>query len=235
MLLWAKPIPHIYVIPCEQVVAGASRRDNLSGHVDPLISLKCSNLYQLDTGPGLSLRVPLSVFQSTTYAFYPDETHSAIRRVFTPRNAPNTKRHFCGFCGTQLTYWSEENPEEADWVFVSLGSLKNESLERLDDAGILDATEEDDKEHAGNDIEARKELIKKKHDQELLGTPWFEETNQRVELGKMKRRRGGQSSSDGRIRVEWEIVEITGGDEVDTIVGTGKRKANILEDDAEMK
>ena len=99
----------------------------------------------------------------------------------------------------------------------------------------MDHTEEHDKEQTGNEIDARKDLIKRKHDRESLGTPWFEETIQRVELGRMKRRRGGQSSSDGRSRIDWEIVEITGDDEVDTVVGTGKRKANILEDDVEMK
>jgi hypothetical protein len=33
------------------------------------------------------LRVPLSRYQSFTTAFYPDETHSSIRRIFTPHSA----------------------------------------------------------------------------------------------------------------------------------------------------
>lgn len=91
------------------------------------------------------------------------------------------------------------------------------------------------KKQTGDENVARKELITRKHDRESLGKPWFEETIQRVELGNVKRRRGGQSSLDGRSQVEWEIVEITGDDEQDTNVGTEKRKANILEDNVEMK
>jgi hypothetical protein len=33
------------------------------------------------------LRVPISRYQSFTTAFYPDETHSSIRRTFTPQHA----------------------------------------------------------------------------------------------------------------------------------------------------
>jgi hypothetical protein len=33
------------------------------------------------------LRVPISRYRSFTTAFYPDETHSSIRRTFTPQHA----------------------------------------------------------------------------------------------------------------------------------------------------
>ena len=54
----------------------------------------------------LSLRVPLSQIHSTTYAFFPDEPPSTIKRVFTPHHAPYTKQHFCGLCGTHITHVS---------------------------------------------------------------------------------------------------------------------------------
>lgn len=186
-------------------------------------------------GRVLSLRIPLSRLRSTTYAFYPDETHTEIRRVFTPRNAPHTKRHFCGFCGTQLTYWSEETREEADWVCVSIGSLKSDSLERLQEAGLLAGAEENEMAETSDGNEGNKGMMKRKHNRELIGTPWFEEMIQGSELGKMKRRRGGQSSSDGKNKVEWEIVEFTADDEETSIVGAGRRKIDISGDDVEMR
>jgi hypothetical protein len=192
----------------------------------------------------LSLRIPLSQIQSTTYAFYPDETHNSIRRVFIPQHAPETKRHFCGFCGTHLTTWSEINREEADWVCVSVASLKNESLERLDDAGFLSAREDIESDvlqvghhqHAEQDDDIghghgfQRELVK--------GASWFDDMIKGSPLGRIRRRvttatAGGRTSSDGRSRVEWEIVEFQegddGGDHDDEgdgnqIQGTGKRK-----------
>lgn len=180
----------------------------------------------------LSLRIPLSHLRSTTYAFYPDETHSTIRRVFTPWNAPHTKRHFCGFCGTQLTYWSEETREEADWVCVSIGTLKSESLEKLEEGGLLAGAEENEKAGSSDGNDGEKGTMKRKL---RIGTPWFEEMIQGSELGRMKRRRGGQSSSDGRSKVEWEIVEFTTDDEENSIIGTGKRKIDMTGDDVEMR
>lgn len=200
---------------------------------DSMLSMLSS--LSLRSGRVLSLRVPLARLRSTTYAFYPDETHNAIRRVFSPRNAPHSKRHFCGFCGSQLTYWSEEPREEADWVYVSIGSLKRDSLEKLKEAGLLAGTEENEEAETSDWNEERKETMKRKHTRELIGTPWFEEMIQGSELGKVKRRRGGQSSLDGRSKVEWEIVEFTADDEENSIVDTGKRKINVSGDDIEMR
>lgn len=205
------------------------------GKLAPEIVLSMLNSHSRGLGRVLSLRIPLSRLRSTTYAFYPDETHSAIRRVFTPLDAPHTKRYFCGFCGTKLTYWSEETREEAEWVYVSIGSLKSDSLERLEEAGLLASAEENEKVETSDRTEEKKETMKRKHNRELIGTPWFEEMIQGSELGKMKRRRGGQSSSDGRSKVEWEIVEFTADDERSNKIDTGKRKINISGDDVEMR
>ena len=62
---------------------------------------------------------------------------------------------------------------------------------------------------------------------EITGQPWFEEIIEGSELGRIRRRRGGKSSSDGRSRVEWEIVEFEGeaGEEsMESGMGNGKRK-----------
>lgn len=188
-----------------------------------------------NTGRVLSLRVPLSRLRSTTYAFYPDETHHAIRRVFTPRNAPHSKRYFCGFCGTQLTYWSEESREEAEWVCVSVGSLRSESLEILEEAGHFAGAGEKGRDATDEEKELDKGTVKRKHMRELSGTPWFEEMIEGSELGKLKRRRGWQESSDGKTQIEWEVVEFNAEDEAATSVDDGKHRIEVAGDDDAMK
>ncbi|KAL8934720.1 MAG: hypothetical protein Q9211_005080 [Gyalolechia sp. 1 TL-2023] len=172
----------------------------------------------------LSLRVPLSHIQSTTHAFYPDETHRTIRRIFTPRHAPHTKRHFCGFCGTSLTHWSDESEADAEWVYVNLGSLRRGSVEKLADEGMLNAVD-DSNERSTTTSEAR-----------VSGAPWYEELIEGSELARLKRKRGGKSSADGRSKVEWEVVEVTS-ELGDPGTSTGKRKLDQVgkEGDIEMR
>lgn len=175
-----------------------------------------------------------------THAFYPDETHSSIRRVFTPHHAPRTKRYFCGICGTPLSYWSEESPEEAEWVCVNLSSLKSESMERLEDAGFLSGL--------ANDTQGEPETSKPHSvtsranegtaigvSREITGTPWFEEMIEGSELGRIKRKRGGTRRSDGRVIVEYEITEFESNDGDSGALGMGKRKhGSLVEDDVVM-
>ena len=151
---------------------------------------------------------------SSTHAYYPDETHNAIRRVFSPRHAPHSKRHFCGFCGTPLTYWSEDPKDEAEWVYVSLGSLRTKSIEALEIAGFLSGNRETDEDA---------NATRTGHGREVRGVPWFEEMIEGSELGRMKRRRGGQTSADGKTKVEWEIVEFAS-DEGDSGISSGEKR-----------
>ena len=186
-----------------------------------------------DLGKGLSLRVPISQLHSTTYAFYPDETHNTIRRVFTPRHAPYTKRHFCGFCGTHLTYWSERSKEDAEWVCISLGTLKSESRERLEDAGLLSEPEDAYVQERTENISPAREIARRSQGREILGSPWFEDLIEGSELGRIKRRRGGQSSSAGT-RVEWEIIEFESGDDDGKLRETSKRKLDMVGNDGDI-
>lgn len=202
----------------------------------PTFALQYADAYTL-SAQALSLRVPLTTIRSSTHAFYPDETHSLIRRVFIPPHAPQTKRHFCGFCGTPLTHWSEESPEEADYVRVNMGSLKSESVERLEEAGVLSSAAGDENQMPKAVAKEHQEsgMIEKKHGREVRGNPWFEEVIDGSALGRIKRRRGGGSSADGKTTVEWEVTEIGGDDE--EVTNTGKRKLGSLgnEDDVEMR
>lgn len=217
---------HLHVTVDDRVSNGRVNPRVVRMHIQRLIS----------AGPTLSLRVPLSCLHSTTYALYPDETHSAIRRVFTPYYAPHTKRHFCGFCGTSLSRWNDESPNEAEWIYVNLNSLRSESLERLQDAGLLAASEEAN----GENSQQNTAIIQQdgRQGREIQGVPWFEEMVEGSELGRIKRRRGGKTSADGRTKYEWEIVEIGGEEGEATAAGTVKRKLGAMgagDDDVEMK
>ena len=183
--------------------------------------------------------MPLPWLHSTTYAYYPDESHGSIRRVFSPETAQNTKRHFCGFCGTPLTYWSEETPEQAQLVCVSLGTLGHNSMETLADLGILGG-EEMANEHNVGRVDEQSALSSVEDSKEIQGSPWFEDVVQGSKLGRMRTTRGGGTSADGSTTIRWKVVEFGGEDDIDSTesgLGTGKRKLVHLkaEEDVEMR
>ncbi|KUJ13046.1 uncharacterized protein LY89DRAFT_199712 [Mollisia scopiformis] len=176
------------------------------------------------------LRVPLSWYHSTTYAFMEDEIPSAIRRTYTSPHEEHCKRHFCGFCGTPLSYWSESPASEAEYISLTLGSLAGSDLRDLEDLGLLPKEALDDAEndkekienvvpYAGNDIE---------------GLPWFETMVQGSRLGNMKKSWGSRHSDNGRFKVEWEIVEWTEGDE-DLATPSKRKFGEVAEPDSHME
>ncbi|KAJ5167340.1 Glutathione-dependent formaldehyde-activating enzyme/centromere protein V [Penicillium canariense] len=173
------------------------------------------------------LRVPLEWYQSHTQSFFPDETHSSIRRTFTPRHAPQTRRVFCGFCGTPLTFWTEEPSDEANFMSVTIGSLFGEDQRALEDLELLpeDSDEEDSKaERAissvlapGSELAASGIVVPSNRDSNISrsfrrgtagGIPWFEEMIEGSRLGRLMRaRRGMGVSEDQSTSIEWEISE----------------------------
>ncbi|CAK7266627.1 hypothetical protein SEPCBS119000_002126 [Sporothrix epigloea] len=95
------------------------------------------------------LRVPLAWYHSTTLPHFSDETQSMIHRSYEhpiPGGAissTSTRRHFCGFCGTPLSFWSETPQPEADYIRLTLGSLRPDDLDELDEwTGAADESEE---------------------------------------------------------------------------------------------
>lgn len=58
---------------------------------------------------------------------------------------------------------------------------------------------------------------------EVKGAPWFEDMIEGSQLGRIRRRTGEHTSSDGKSRIEWEIIELEEDDGI-SIQGTGKRK-----------
>lgn len=180
--------------------------------------------------------MPIAWYQSHTRSYYPDETHSTIRRTFTPLHAPHCKRIFCGFCGTPLTYWTEEPVSESDYLQVTVGSLLGDDIRALEDLDLLPQDVEVDtltQADAPANTDQDKVVTSTSNATtrtERSGTtgdlPWFEEMISGSALGRTQRtRRGMGMSADGTTRVEWEVTEIgAGDDDSDSGTGRGKRK-----------
>lgn len=172
------------------------------------------------------LRVPLDWYQSHTRAFFPDETHSSIRRAHIPWHAPHTRRIFCGFCGTPLTFWTEEPRDEADFMSVAIGSLFAEDQRALEDLNLLpgDSDEEvtevmpSSSSAIAPTLEPSSSVVASSGNSPNIsrsfrrgtadGIPWFEEMVEGSRLGRLMRARRGMGMSEDRsTMIEWEVSE----------------------------
>ncbi|KIX92284.1 uncharacterized protein Z520_12030 [Fonsecaea multimorphosa CBS 102226] len=202
------------------------------------------------------LRVPLSWYSSTTQSFFPDETHASIRRIFTPLHTPHSQRVFCGYCGTHLSFWTEQPPEEAEYMNITLGSLLSEDLRALQDlellpedveageladdaqqftmSGALQQGDEDAAQGRATQQE-NQPVIRTGRDGRTGGLTWFEEMLEGSRLGRAQNtRRGVGISNDGLTRVEWEVSEyVDNGSEesVQTATGSKRKIGDVGKDD----
>ncbi|KAH7065566.1 hypothetical protein B0J12DRAFT_559940 [Macrophomina phaseolina] len=179
---------------------------------------------------GAFLRVPLSWYHSAASPLFPDEEPSLIRRTFfeppTPATRPSgLRRQFCGFCGTPLTTWHERTPQDADFISLTLGSLRDQDVRDLEEMGLF----QDESDDTGTvSVPASRaatppELFGPIQVTPGRGAPWFERMVENSRLGRIQRMRGAYASDDGTYREEWEVVEYENGDEVETLPA-GKRK-----------
>lgn len=174
------------------------------------------------------LRVPLSWYHSQTFPFFPDESRANIRRVYSHPSEQSAMRQFCGFCGTPLTYWSEDPRSEADYIHLTLGSLLTEDLHDLEELGLIsDEAEQDPMDIVPTRTSNQgSQLIGR----DITGIPWFETMILGSRLGNMHTTRTVQQSRDGKVRVEYEVTEWTEDDaseneeETPGSSATGKRK-----------
>lgn len=188
------------------------------------------------------LRVPLSWYHSRTFAFFPDESRSSIRRVYSHPTEQHVMRQFCGFCGTPLSYWSEEPRSEADYIQLTLGSLLTQDLRDLEDMGLLP-----DEDGNGNNLEEM-ELAPAAAPvttgpntpllgREFSGLPWFDSMVRGSQLGNLRTSKGARESRNGHVRVEWEVTEWSGDgggegiDDESESSSSGKRKRGDTEHD----
>ncbi|KAK1835166.1 hypothetical protein QBC39DRAFT_368501 [Podospora conica] len=165
------------------------------------------------------LRVPLDNFFSATIPFNPDETHSLISRVY-PSSA-HEQRRFCGYCGTPLSYWSEQPRSEADYIQLTLGSLFPEDLADLEDLGLLPGSDSSDTEGAVDNSKAEQQqdtpmteqdaeemAVTKRRRETAGGVSWFDTLMEGSRLGgRMRMAKGRRTNRSGSVRVEWEVVE----------------------------
>lgn len=161
-----------------------------------------------------------------------------IRKTFTSAHEPNSKRNFCGYCGTHLTYWREIPEDEANYVNVTVGSLYGQDLGTLAELGLLpDEVSDSDVEKFAEPLAGRESSITQmaKRDDTVQrrvrrgaegDMTWMEELIDGSRLGRLqKRRRGIGRNTDGTTTVEWEITEvIEDGSEPEPGAGRGKRK-----------
>ncbi|KAF2808342.1 uncharacterized protein BDZ99DRAFT_464222 [Mytilinidion resinicola] len=222
---------YVVEIPAQSVQLAELRYDNSS-----------ASRYHQASPLTIWLRVPLAWFHSATYAQFPDETHTSIQRTFTsPFPSAHSRRQFCGYCGTQLTSWHERTREDAEHILLTVGSLLDEDQELLGELGYLpgDSSDEEPAIVRGGQGQGERAVAQAER---ARGTPWFEELVEDTRLGKFKKQKGGHVSRDGSVRVEWEVVEWTEGDDADDeageTTGPAKRKigeVQVEEGDTEMR
>ncbi|CAG8385324.1 unnamed protein product [Penicillium salamii] len=203
--------------------------DDVTDHAEVYFDSSRDNRRFHGTPLSAWLRVPLDWYQSSTRSFSEDESHSTIRRTFSPRHAPKTQRVFCGICGTPLTFWTEEPHHESEFMSIALGSLHVEDQRALDDLGLLPDDFEEDAPHAGvstsdlapaqpgsssvivpsfEDPADLPDISRSLQRGRTGGIPWFEEMMEGSRLGRLMRSRRGMGISDDQsTSIQWEFSE----------------------------
>ena len=155
-----------------------------------------------------------------------------------PLHAPYCKRNFCGFCGTPLTYWSEDPPEEADYISVTIGSLSPHDQIAIEDLGLLPADSDADalqspsqaspvvpisESNQRPEAQQQQQPTVRHRSGTIGGIPWFEEMIEGSRLGQYGRRRQGRGrTADSSVQIEWEVSEWYGGDQAESAASTGE-------------
>ena len=93
-------------------------------------------------------------------------------------------------------------------------------------------------------IQQQRQSLKdaKRNEMAIRGAPWFEDLVENSKLGTLRRRKGGHTSKDGSVSVEWEVAEWEssgdGGFGVEDLAGdvqgTGKRKLGDVVADSDL-
>ncbi|KAI0202752.1 hypothetical protein F4808DRAFT_419773 [Astrocystis sublimbata] len=161
------------------------------------------------------IRVPLLWFHSEVFPFFPDETRATIRRLYAHPHEHHTQRSFCGYCGTPLSFWSEQPPSEADYIKLTLGSLLTEDLNSLQELGLIpNEIEEDEMEVEMENVPtvaptAGRELVGR----DFTSIPWFDTLISGSKLGKMHTQKSVHRGRNETTCVEFEITEWTSDDD----------------------
>ena len=130
--------------------------------------------------------------------------------------------------------WHETTKEDAEFIELMIGTLRSNDLELLQELGVVPGEEEENEVDAVGGVQdkGREELVVRE------GIPWMESLLEGSEAGRIGRRAGTKRSRDGRIKVEWEVVEWEDGDDNELGIpagGTAKRKIGDVGADVEMR
>ena len=120
--------------------------------------------------------------------------------MYTSPDDPTSIRHFCGFCGTPLAYWSENPREESEFISLTLGTLREHDLRDLEELGVVP-------EDAATELEPTETTEITTLTDLGSGVPWFESMVSGSRLGTMQRSSGRRRGNNWSI--EWEITEWT--------------------------
>lgn len=183
------------------------------------------------------IRIPLNWFYSATVAYFPDETATTIRRVYESPAENYARRQFCGYCGTPLTFWTEQPRGEGDYIHVTLGSLCRDDLGDLDELGLIPESPSSEEGGGGGVggspelpvrgggggggiLEAAQQASEAQRvsaalstasqpiGRESRGIPWIESLVEGSSLGgRLKRASVTRRSADGSAWAQWHIVE----------------------------
>lgn len=123
--------------------------------------------------------------------------------------------------------------EEDDFISLTLGSLVDEDLDRLGDLGLLDDENDevmDTEKIKGTESSSQRmvSVVKSAGGLASRGAPWFEDLVEDSQLGRIRRQKGGHTSADGSMQVEWEVVEWSSADQQEEGI-LGKRKIGDIE------
>jgi hypothetical protein len=160
-------------------------------------------------------------------------------RTFISPFASDSRRQFCGYCGTQLTSWHERTRDDSEHICLTVGSLLDEDQAMLGTLGYLPGSESSDEGDVNAAGPSRRSVARPEPQNQ--GAEWFEDMVEHSSLGRVKKQHGGHVGPDVNVRVEWEVVEWTegdGGDDADDESLTpSKRKISHVEagDDVEMR
>jgi hypothetical protein len=118
---------------------------------------------------------------------------------------------------------------------VTVGSLLSEDQDLLGELGFLPSGDTSDEDTAAVGSPSKLRTMVRSEPQ-ARGAPWFEQLVETTRLGRLKQQRGMHSSQDGRMRVEWEVVEWEEGADADDEGGSpSKRKFGEVDaDDTKM-
>ncbi|TKW56945.1 hypothetical protein CTA1_8027 [Colletotrichum tanaceti] len=117
---------------------------------------------------------------------------------------------------------------EADYIHLTLASLRGEDLRDLEDLGLIPEFEEAEEAEEQPAIPTTTTVVGR----DTRGVPWFESMIEGTRLGSLRHSQVVDHSRDGAIRVEWEIVEWTDSDDLPEVAPAAAGDVDMMTNNA---